>query len=321
MELRDFCSTSRVVIVAGKGGVGRTTVSAALAVAAARTGLSVLVAEIEGKSGLAAAFGAPPIGYEEAELGPGVRARALAPDDALVEYLADHGLRRFSRRLVHSGVLDVVSHAVPGLRDLLLLGKVKALEQAGGADLVVVDAAAAGHALTFLTSPQGLLDAVGMGPVHRQAAEVVAMLRDPARCSVVLVTIPEETPVNEVIETAYALEDRVGIALGPIVVNMCDLEVVADPSLVAADVAACGLDASPRELAALRAATAFRAARAARQRAQVERLASRLPLAQLHLPLVSEEIGPAELGGLADALERGVAALAAPGPTTGPRAR
>ena len=179
MDLERFCATSRVVIVAGKGGVGKTTVTAALATAAARTGMSVLIVEVEGKSGLAACFGEAPLTYEEAELRPGVRARTLTPDDALLEYLDDHGMRRISRRLSRSGALDVVATAVPGMRDILVLGKVKQLERAGVADLIVIDAPAAGHAVSFLLSARGLLDAVKVGPIQRQAADVVEMLDRP----------------------------------------------------------------------------------------------------------------------------------------------
>jgi anion-transporting ArsA/GET3 family ATPase len=109
VEPVEFCSLSRLVIVAGKGGVGKTTVAAALARMAALEGLSSLIVEVEGKGGLAAAFGADgPLRYDERVLirggGPSgaadVRARTLTPDDALLEYLADHGLRRISKRLV-----------------------------------------------------------------------------------------------------------------------------------------------------------------------------------------------------------------------------
>ena len=124
MELERFCSTSRVVIVAGKGGVGKTTVTAALAVAAARTGMSVLIVEVEGKSGLAACS-ASSAHLRGSRARPGVRARTLTPDDALLEYLEDHGMERISKRLSRSGALDVVATAVPGMKDILVLGKVK----------------------------------------------------------------------------------------------------------------------------------------------------------------------------------------------------
>ena len=96
MEVAQFCSTSHVVIVAGKGGVGKTTVTAALAVAAARAGSSVLVVEIEGKSGLATMFGVEALSYDELDLDSGIRARFLTPDAALVDYLVSHGMKRIS---------------------------------------------------------------------------------------------------------------------------------------------------------------------------------------------------------------------------------
>jgi anion-transporting ArsA/GET3 family ATPase len=318
LDSASFCRQSRLVIVAGKGGVGKTTVTAALARMASRAGLATLVVEIEGKSGLAAAFGAGPLGYEESVLVPanaatgegGVRARTITPDRALLEYLADHGLRRISKRLVASGAIDVVATAAPGIKDILVLGKVKQLERAGAADLIVLDAPAAGHAVTFLMSPRGLLDAVRVGPIRAQAEDVLGLLTDGARCQVLLVTLPEETPVNEVAETAYALEDRVGVSLGPVVVNalypvLDGLD--ADPEAAAAEV---GATLRPGEAEALRAAAAFRAERQALQAEQVARLTEMLPLPQLHLPfLFTAEVGPAEVDLLADALAKGVEAL------------
>jgi len=194
MNVEQFCSASRVVIVAGKGGVGKTTVTAALATTAARAGASVLIVEVEGKSGLAAALGTAPLAYEEQQVEDRLRVRTLAPDEALLEYLEGRGLRRISKRMVRTGVLDVVATAVPGMKDILVLGKVKQLErggrfgdkldpeETGGAvDLIVVDAPAAGHAVQFLQSASGLLDAVSVGPIRAQAQEVVELLRDPTR--------------------------------------------------------------------------------------------------------------------------------------------
>lgn len=330
MELAHFCSTSRVVIVAGKGGVGKTTVTATLAVAAARTGMTVLIVEVEGKSGLATAFNRPPLGYEEQDLAPGIRGRTLTPDAALRDWLEGNGLKRISKRLVQTGALDVISTAVPGMKDILVLGKVKSLEQSRAADLIIVDAPAAGHALTFLTSAQGLLDAVSVGPVRKQAADVVEMLCDPQRCRVVLVTLPEETPVNELIDTAFAIEDRVGVRLGPVVVNSCyeDLGLDATAMTTAATISdmvtvgfvaesanesgttrelVTGLDQEAEDLAA---AARFRADRCTIQQTQTERLAQRLPLGQIRLPfLFRSEIGVPEIEHLADAFTTGTAAL------------
>jgi len=313
MEMERFCATSRVMIVAGKGGVGKTTTTAALAVAAARTGASVLIVEVEGKSGIAACFGAPPLEYAEAELGPGIRGRTLTPDRALLEYLEDRGLRRISKRLVRSGALDIVATAVPGMKDILVLGKVKQLEQGGAADLILIDAPAAGHAVSFLMSPRGLLDAVRMGPVRTQAEAVIAMLSDPARCRVVLVTLPEETPVNELVDTAYALEDRVGVQLGPVVVNAMPDDLVLAGRSTAEDAALVGARLPAADVRALDEAAAFRLERHALAEEQAERLSRRLPLPQLHLPFVFGEIGPSEVDRLADALVAGVEAIPEPG--------
>jgi anion-transporting ArsA/GET3 family ATPase len=309
-----FCSQTGLVIVAGKGGVGKTTVTAALAVMAARSGLSTLIVEVEGKSGLGALFGGRELTYEEAVLrqvdGTSVRARTLTPDQALLEYLEDHGMRRVSKRLANSGALDVISTAVPGIKDILILGKVKQLERSGQADLIVLDAPAAGHAVTFLTSARGLLDAVRVGPVRAQAQDVMELLTDPARCQVLLVTMPEETPVNEAADTADALRQRVGVRLGAVVVNgvyprLEGLE--ADPEELAAR---SGTSLRPGEAEALRAAAEFRARRQALQQEQVARLAAAVDLPQLHLPFVFEaDLGPSEVETLANELTSAVTGL------------
>ena len=347
MDVAAFCGKSRVLVVAGKGGVGKTTVTAALARMAARSGLSVLVIELEGKPGVPAAFGhdrslhygesvlnasdgggyAAGVGRTASSVGDGaasrgdgarraegaagtVRARRITPDDALLEYLADHGMKRISKRLVSSGALDVVATAIPGIRDILVLGKVKSLERQPAADLILVDAPATGHAMTFLSSAQGLLDAARSGPVRTQATDVVELLADPDRCQVALVTLPEEMPVNEVVEAAYALEDRVGVSLGPVIVNAClpdDPRLAVDPDEAARQV---GVSLTPAQVAALGHAAAFRAHRFRLQEEQRARLADALPLPQLQAPfLFSATIGPAELDQLAASLAEGVARL------------
>lgn len=303
-----------MVIVAGKGGVGKTTVTAALATVAARAGMSVLIVEVEGKSGLATCLGAPALEYEEVDVRPGVRARTLTPDQALVEYLEDRGLKRISKRLVKSGALDVVATAVPGMKDILVLGKVKQLERAEAADLLIIDAPAAGHAITFLLSARGLLDAVRVGAVRRQAEDVIEMLSDPTRCQVMLVTLPEETPVNELVDTAFALEDRVGVKLGPVVVNAVPGDLALAGHGATRDGATAGVDVPADEAAALEAAVLFRHERHELALEQADRLAARLPLPQLRLPYLFQEIGPGEVEQLADALESGIAGLPAPAP-------
>jgi arsenite-transporting ATPase len=205
----DEVTTSRLVVVAGKGGVGKTTVTAVLARAAADAGRRVLVVELDGKPTLDAWL-------------PDLEVRHISAAGSLEEYLLEHGFRRIAKRLSKTGVIEVIGTAAPGIDDLVVLGKIKQLERSGEWDLIVVDGPAAGHAVTFLTTPAGLRDAVRGGPVGDQADDVLAMLADSDRCSIVLVTLPESTPVNELFETAQAIRSRVGTELGPVVVNRVD---------------------------------------------------------------------------------------------------
>jgi len=311
-----FLTASGVIIVAGKGGVGKTAVTAALAVAASSAGLRTLVVEVEGKGGMASMFESGRLSYEELVLiraatgHAGVHARTVTPDDALLDYLSDRGLHRISNRLVSSGLLDMVATAVPGIRDILVLGKVKQLERSSDYDLILLDAPAAGHAITFLRSASGLADAVKVGPINTQAQDVLGLLTDPERCRVVLVTVPEETPVNELIETAYNLEDQVGVALGPVIVNGVFAELpglATDPEEAAAEAGVGLLDG---EADLLRDAAGFRSVRTELQRAQLQRMADELPLPQLHLPfLFTTDLDRAGLDTLADALLDRIVAL------------
>jgi len=315
VDPREFCNQSRVVIVAGKGGVGKTTVSAALARMAASVGLSVLVVELEGKSGLSSAFGSlEMLGYGERLLAPNVRARTITADEALLEYLDEHALSKVARKLAKSGLVDVVSTAAPGIKDILILGKVKQLEQSRAADLIILDAPAAGHALSFLLSARSLIDVVRSGIVRAQAKDVLDMLTSPYRCRVLLVTIPEETPVNEMLETATALQTKVGVALGPVIVNGLY------PMLE-------GLDADPEKVAdaqqvtlfdgeadVLRSAATFRQRRQELQLEQMARLTEALPLLpQIVLPAIfAVDLGIGDVDTLAAALAAGVEALPPP---------
>ena len=296
LDLHQFFTASRMVVVAGKGGVGKTTVSAAMATAAARAGLRTVLVDLQGSPALAAMLGIDaPFGYEpttvwQAPDGHGsLHARTLDPSVALAEYLDQHGLGRLSKRLVTTGVVDVVATAAPGIDDLLVLGKLKQMEASGEADLIVVDGPPAGHAVQFLLAAATLRDAVSSGPIATQADDVLALLADAARCQVVLVTLPETTPVNELVETAAALRERAGAHLGPIVVNAVD-EGAAVPTPA-------GL---PR---AVVHAARFREHRRARHAAEIERLGELEPAVQAHLPwLPVTSIGQAEIDELATAL-------------------
>jgi anion-transporting ArsA/GET3 family ATPase len=264
--LRSLTATD-VVVVAGKGGVGKTTVTAVVARAAADGGRAVLVVELDGKGTLDGLL-------------PDVEVRHISAPAALDEYLHDHGFGRVAERLNRSGVIDLIGTAAPGIDDVVVLGKIKQLQRSGRWDLIVVDGPAAGHAVTFLTSPAGLAAAARGGPVKAQADEVLELLHDPARFQAVLVAIPETTPVNELVETAFALEDEVGVQLGPVVVNLVDRGIdLPPPGRRRAAVA--GLDEA--DAVVLLEAADFRAARRAMEREELARLADELPLPQVRL--------------------------------------
>jgi len=205
----ELFASSRTIIVAGKGGVGKTTVSGALALAAARQGRRVLYIELDGKPI------APILRSGEGH----ITTMTLTAGDALVDYLEHHGLGRLARRFAATGILDVIAAAAPGLDDLLVLGRIKALERDQNVDLIIVDGPAAGHALTFLRVAHGIRGGIRSGLIANQAAEVSEFLGDHRRCSVVMVTLAAATPVTETVDTALTIEDEIGVALGPIVVN------------------------------------------------------------------------------------------------------
>ncbi len=293
----------RVLIVAGKGGVGKTTLCTALAGAANQCGSSALILAVEAGAGTAwqplasdsASTGIGslgPSGPQSGGQGPNRRVAAgqsvfarLAADVALAEYLDSHGLGRLSRRLVRSGVVELAATAAPGIKDVLILGKIRQLSERAKADLIVVDAPASGHALRFLGGPAALGRIVASGPLREQADEAAAMVADPDRCRALLVTVAEETAVNEAIETGFALEDRVGIALDAVVVNGLY------PHLGNLDTDGSDLD-SPTIggdeglQAALDEAAAFRQRRQELQQSQLRRLGDGLPLHQVRLPFL-----------------------------------
>ena len=226
MSIEEFLEP-RILIISGKGGVGKTTVAAALAVVAARHGRKVCVAEVDRKGTLPRLFGGPDLGYEPRQLSPGVFGMNIVPEAALAEYLeVQYHMKRISKAFTSSHFVDYITAAAPGLKDILMLGKIWYLEQGragrGSAhdfDTIIVDAPAAGHMLTFLSAPMGLADAVRLGPVKRQSDWLVGMLQDPKRTRVHLVTLPEEMPVSETLETAEALSTRIGISAGAVFAN------------------------------------------------------------------------------------------------------
>ncbi len=212
----------RALIVMGKGGVGRTSVSAALALLRAADSGRVLAIEYDRAGALAATLGRKP-SLVAAEAAPGVWTAVLDGAFQLEEYLATVvPSRAMLKAIVHSGIYRYFVEAAPGLRDLIMVGKIyHELEYRPPAepwDLVVLDAPATGQALNVLRMPLAAHETFGGAIVGRTAERVAELLRDPARCAVVLVTSPEAFAVSETLE-AYAEIASMGLHVGAIVMN------------------------------------------------------------------------------------------------------
>jgi len=216
---------SHVVLVTGKGGVGKTTLVGVLGLLGVATGRRTLLVEVEGRQGLPRLFETAPWDYEEREFRPGLFGTAIDPADAVLEYLElFYGIRRVQWMMERSHALDFVTTAAPGLRDLLLVGKVYELEgrrRPDGRrayDLIVVDAPPTGRIVPFLQAPTAVTEIVRVGPIRRQAAQIEELLTDPRRARALVVTLLEEMPVREALDGIAALTAS-GLAVGPVVAN------------------------------------------------------------------------------------------------------
>jgi len=275
----------RLLVVSGKGGVGKTTVAAALGLVAARAGKRTIVAEVARRGDVASAFdrdGSAP--FEEIELADGLFHISIDPQDALEEYLRDQLPRGpVADLLARSRVFALLAAATPGMRELLTVGKLWELAQlerrtpgADAYDLVVVDAPATGHGVAVLTAPRTFAAAAGSGPVARQGRRIDATLSDPSLTAVIAVAKAEELAVTETGELRRSLQESMGLAIERVIANALDPD---------------RFDASEAEQ--LRSQGAHPAVaralrgheRALRQRAQLERLAQLTGQVAAVLPL------------------------------------
>lgn len=218
----------RLVIVTGKGGTGKTTVVAALALTAARRGRRVLVVETGREEHVPRLLEpeAAPVGYRGREIRPGLSAMRVEPYEALAEYLGlQLRMQAVVNRIMRYRGFRQLMDASPGWRELITLGKVWHLEQQEDErgeplyDLLLVDAPATGHGLTFLDVPRVVVSALRAGPLRRHAGWVEEMLRDPAATLLVPVALAEELPARETVELVERIREGIGVPVDRVVIN------------------------------------------------------------------------------------------------------
>lgn len=210
----------RLLVNTGKGGVGKSTISAALALAAARRGKRVLVCEVNTHERISVLLGARPVGTDIRPVADGVDAVVVRPQEAMRQY----GLMQLRYRAVYKAVFEnrFVSRFlrfIPSLPELVMLGKILHHVREAKWDLVVVDAPATGHGITFLRVPQMLIDTVPPGAMRSDAEWMNALLVDPKVTAVNLVSLPEELPVNETIELGQAVVGTLRMRPGYVFLN------------------------------------------------------------------------------------------------------
>jgi anion-transporting ArsA/GET3 family ATPase len=219
--------TRRLLVVSGKGGVGKTTVAAALAKLAADASRTVLLVSTDGRGDAAALLGKEDAGYREAELAPGLHGLTADFDALLTDFV--HALapvRLLADRLLAVPAFRFFTRATPGLPDLLLLGKIRDIlrrkrstAREPRVDLVVLDAPATGHALSLVALPRTLLAAVPAGPVRKLAEWLDALLSDPKHAALVVVSEPEDFAAKETEELIAGAREKAGLATALVVVN------------------------------------------------------------------------------------------------------
>ncbi|HYV58550.1 MAG TPA: ArsA family ATPase [Acidimicrobiia bacterium] len=215
----------RLLFFTGKGGVGKSTVTAATALLAADRGQRVLVVEADAKGAIPGHFEQPTVGFEPREVYPGVCAMEMRTEDSLKEYLKlNLRVPVLGRLGPLARVLDFVATAAPGVKEILTVGKVcwevrESIEGRADWDLVVVDAAATGHIIGQLDAPRAIQELVSVGMVREQTDWMVELLSDASVTGLNIVATPEEMPVNETIELVQRARVELSVPLGAVVVN------------------------------------------------------------------------------------------------------
>lgn len=305
------------MIVTGKGGTGKTTVAAALGHLAASRGIETAVVEVGHDTALPPLVGGTTPAADKPlrdpqRVGNALHTYRLDPATAFQEYLElQLRIRPLARALVGNAGFRSFLDAAPGWRDLITLGKLWHLESARSQGqprygLIVVDAPATGHGLSFLSVPQVILDTVRMGPLRRHTGWVQDLIHDPQRTWVLPVALPEELPVNETIELRARLGE-LGLECGPVLVNAVEEApgVAAETATALAELPEAGAPCALVEPRALRATLRYREQRFALQRDHLLRLREQLPGPLVELPFLTDGVDSVDAAReLGRALER-----------------
>jgi anion-transporting ArsA/GET3 family ATPase len=210
----------KLIFVTGKGGVGKTTVSAALALLAAERGKKTLVCEVDAKGNLADFYETGPTRFEEREIQPNLWAMSMDTEASLKQYLSlQLKLPLVSRIGPLARMFDFVATAAPGVKEIVTVGKLVWEVKEGHYDLVVVDAAPTGHIVGQLAAPQSINQLVQVGLVRQQTGWMLEILGDPSLTGLIIASTPEEMPVNETIDLTHRIKSETNVDLAAIVVN------------------------------------------------------------------------------------------------------
>jgi anion-transporting ArsA/GET3 family ATPase len=296
----------RLVFVTGKGGVGKSTVAAAMALRSARAGKRTILCEVSAQEHVSQVFHRAEIGYHEVELSDNLWAISIDPDESMREYvLLQLKVRAMRDLLFRSKIFGYLAAATPGLKELVTIGKIweltledRKVSKARNYDVVIVDAPATGHGVGFLQTPRTFANVARVGPLRQQAETLDAFIRNRRRTGVAVVALPEEMPVNETASLERSLESEVGVEVDKIFCNGLYPDRFTEDEIQRLTDAAESTNGPVR--AACRAAQSeFR--RAGAQREQLARLESITEAPVTTLPyLFAPELGLDEIGELAE---------------------
>jgi anion-transporting ArsA/GET3 family ATPase len=298
----------RLVIVTGKGGVGKSTVALALGLAAAAEGRRTIVCEVSAAEHTSRVFHRAEVGFHEVEMAENLWAISIDPDEAMREYvLLQLRVRAMRDMLFRSRIFTYLAAATPGLRELVTIGKIwevsqpdRKVKKGREYDLVIVDAPATGHGVGFLQTPRTFANIARVGPIKAQAEALETFIVNHRKTGVAIVALPEEMAVNETAALERALVDEVGVSVDRVYMNALYPERFSKDDLERLD-EACARANGPLR-AAYRAAVS-QSRRAAAQREQLARLAELIGSPVRTLPFVFKPtLGESEIHGLAEAV-------------------